>query len=419
MNKLFVGLTKTIEPTRGLFIHDDVLDIPRARIFDPTKHSFNPLKDIDYKKARALAEVLYTAYPRRFEPLEEAVLGTPFHWQSIERHYEYRAPFVIPKHLRFGHQFLVGASRSGKTTFLTAQLLEDLKRAERGECSIIVMDSQNEFVPNISKLALFGRGQPLEGKLIYLEPQTYPIASNIFSGDFRANYDNAEFFLNSVFKDTFSPQQTTVLKYAIQALSVIPDATLSTLMDLTADGGYEHFRHRFDTLDPVVHKWLKERLYSKDFIADVLATSSISTLAVTSGFASYGVLKALGGLQGLVAGYANGLNDIFLVIESTDIAAFIAAQVSTGFNMADMALKNGFMGNYLGVDIYVVRSGVSTANHRLAGIKKRFTVALPTQWKFEEKGVSGKTGKEVVLYGYYGSKVWHNNLALIVDVQIA
>lgn len=65
MNQFFVGLTKQIDPpTRGLFLHDDVPEIPRARIFDPAKHSFNPLKDIDYRKARALADVLYTAYPQ-------------------------------------------------------------------------------------------------------------------------------------------------------------------------------------------------------------------------------------------------------------------------------------------------------------------------------------------------------------------
>jgi hypothetical protein len=65
MNQLFIGLTKQIDPPRrGLFIHDDVPTIPRARIFDPAKHSFNPLKGIDYRKARALAEVLYTAYPQ-------------------------------------------------------------------------------------------------------------------------------------------------------------------------------------------------------------------------------------------------------------------------------------------------------------------------------------------------------------------
>lgn len=65
MNKLFVGFSKIVEPPkRGLFINDDVPDLPRARIFDPAKHSFNPLKDIDYRKARALADVLYTASPQ-------------------------------------------------------------------------------------------------------------------------------------------------------------------------------------------------------------------------------------------------------------------------------------------------------------------------------------------------------------------
>lgn len=65
MNKLFIGLHKTVPPpTRGLFLHDEVPELPRARVFDPALHSFNPLKGIDYKKARALADVLYTAYPQ-------------------------------------------------------------------------------------------------------------------------------------------------------------------------------------------------------------------------------------------------------------------------------------------------------------------------------------------------------------------
>src|SRR5688500_7748028 len=65
MNKLYVGFSKTVPaPKRGLFIHDEVPDVARARIFDPTQHSFNPLKDIDYKTARALADVLYTAFPQ-------------------------------------------------------------------------------------------------------------------------------------------------------------------------------------------------------------------------------------------------------------------------------------------------------------------------------------------------------------------
>jgi hypothetical protein len=64
MNKLFVGFTREVLPEHGLFIHDDVPDIPRARIFDPAVHSFNPLKHMDYKKARSIADVLYTIAPQ-------------------------------------------------------------------------------------------------------------------------------------------------------------------------------------------------------------------------------------------------------------------------------------------------------------------------------------------------------------------
>lgn len=66
MNSLSVGLTKDFELPRGgfLLIDDEVRDIPRSRIFDPLKDGFNPLKDIDYKKARQLSEVLYTIAPQ-------------------------------------------------------------------------------------------------------------------------------------------------------------------------------------------------------------------------------------------------------------------------------------------------------------------------------------------------------------------
>jgi hypothetical protein len=66
LNKLYVGFSKNVELPKGgcLFIDDKVPEIPRARIFDPLRHCFNPLKDIDYKKARELADVIYTVSPQ-------------------------------------------------------------------------------------------------------------------------------------------------------------------------------------------------------------------------------------------------------------------------------------------------------------------------------------------------------------------
>jgi hypothetical protein len=65
MNKLYVGFSKEVKPPKaGLFIDDKVPKIPLAKVFDPKKHSFNPLVGIDYKKARAIADVLYTIAPQ-------------------------------------------------------------------------------------------------------------------------------------------------------------------------------------------------------------------------------------------------------------------------------------------------------------------------------------------------------------------
>jgi hypothetical protein len=132
-----------------------------------------------------------------------------------------------------------------------------------------------------------------------------------------------------------------------------------------------------------------------------------------------------------VAGYSEMYNGTYLVIENTDVPGFVQAQATNGFSYADMALNNGFIGNYMGVDIYVVRTGTfvtatigtrsdfSNSGHRVFGVKKMATYAAPRGIQFEEKGVSGKTGKEVVVYGYIGAKVWAPKAALTVDITLA
>jgi hypothetical protein len=131
-----------------------------------------------------------------------------------------------------------------------------------------------------------------------------------------------------------------------------------------------------------------------------------------------------------VAGYADFYKGTYLVIENTDVPGFIQAQATNGFSFADMALNNGFMTSYMGVDIYVVRSGLfadatvgtktyTNSGHRLFGVKGITTYAAPRGIQFEEKSVSGKTGKEVVVYGYIGYKVWAPKASLTIDITLA
>ena len=150
------------------------------------------------------------------------------------------------------------------------------------------------------------------------------------------------------------------------------------------------------------------------------------------GFSAANINTIMSNLLSKVAGYSEVYNGTYLVIESTDLPGFIQAQAANGFNFADSALKNGFMSNYMGVDIYVVLSGtfvdttyagsgvtVTNDDHRLFGVKGISTYAAPRGIQYEEKPAPAKTGKEMVTYGYIGFKAWTPKLALTVDITLA
>jgi hypothetical protein len=86
-NKIYIGTTPIIPPKGGyLFIHDEVPDISRARRFDPTIHSFNPLQQLTYRKANELVDIFDALFARGdstltkdtgLDCIAEALDGTP------------------------------------------------------------------------------------------------------------------------------------------------------------------------------------------------------------------------------------------------------------------------------------------------------------------------------------------------------
>lgn len=131
-----------------------------------------------------------------------------------------------------------------------------------------------------------------------------------------------------------------------------------------------------------------------------------------------------------VAGYADTYKGLFLVIESTDVPGFVQSGAASGTSFADSWLKNGWMAQYMGVDIYVLRSGtmvdatlgsktVTNSGHRVFGVKGITTYAAPRGVRYEEKYVTATTGKEIVLFGYIGFKAWYAKKSLIVDITLA
>ena len=131
-----------------------------------------------------------------------------------------------------------------------------------------------------------------------------------------------------------------------------------------------------------------------------------------------------------VDGFADSYNGKYVVLENTDMVGLYQAGATNGFTFADNVLNNGRVGQWMGVDIYVVRTGTFTdatvgtktwtnAGHRVAGVKNVSTTALPGGTKTEEKMVSGKTGMEVATYGYVGFKLWAPKVTLTIDITLA
>lgn len=150
------------------------------------------------------------------------------------------------------------------------------------------------------------------------------------------------------------------------------------------------------------------------------------------GFATAANVNAIfANLVSKVAGYTEAYyGNMFVVVENTDMVGIITAGATNGFTTADTTLNNGKVGQWMGVDIHVVRSGTFTdatmgtktwtnSGHRVFGVKNVSTFALPGGIKTEEKMVSGKTGWEIATFGYVGFKLWAVKTDLIVDITLA
>jgi len=142
------------------------------------------------------------------------------------------------------------------------------------------------------------------------------------------------------------------------------------------------------------------------------------------------VNKIFADLSALVSGYSDVYKGLFLVIENTEVSGIQQAQATNGFNFADAVLKNGFVSNFQGVEIYVTRTGtfidgtigtktVTNAGRRVFGVKNIATYASPRGLQYDEKKVSGETGMEILVVGLVGFKLWATKTALVVDILLA
>ncbi len=172
------------------------------------------------------------------------------------------------------------------------------------------------------------------------------------------------------------------------------------------------------------------------FVINELTAGATGTYTTPAGgfTTSSNVITIISAIISKTAGFADAMNGLYVIVENTDLVGIIPAAANSGFNYADSVLKNGIVSNILGVDIYVVRSGTfataattsasgsktwTNLGHRVGGVKRVSTYASPRGLHFEEKGVTQKTGLEVVGIGYIGFKQWATMATLTINITLA
>lgn len=223
--------------------------------------------------------------------------------------------------------------------------------------------------------------------------------------------------------------------YSVSAWTVTDDAL--TVTDEVIYGEHVFAHEEFFAVFDIAASRIDNMMYAVAFGIDKFvlnnlcedATGSYTTPA--GGFTTASNINTImANLISKVAGFQEAYKGLFLVIENTDLVGFAVAGATNGFSMADAVLKNGFMNEWMGVDIHVVRSGtfvsatlgtttVTNSGHRVFGVKGVATYASPRGMQYEEKAVTGKTGREIVVFGLIGFKLWAQKAGLVVDITLA
>lgn len=236
-------------------------------------------------------------------------------------------------------------------------------------------------------------------------------------------------------------QQTAAIQavagtYSVSAMTTNDDTL--TVTDEVIFGTHVFDFERLTSNFDLTSDFLDDLTYSvgfgvDKFVINALCEDGTGTYTTPAGgfTTAANIPVIMSNLVSKVSGYQGINNGMFLIIENTDMVGFMQAQVASGYNYADMALNNGFMSNYMGVDIYVIRTGtfvtatlgsradITNSGHRVFGIKNVATMASPRGMRYEEKGVSGKTGMEIVVSCLIGFKLWTPSAGLIVDITLA
>lgn len=249
-------------------------ELEHAGLFEDTRAQLNDLyvearKVMPSKASKGSPRDLVTSYLRD-TPLAHLFAPT--------------IPFTISVEARFEHCMIVAGTGHGKTQTLQSLMYEDLRHVQRGERSIVVIDSQGDLIDTIVHLAEFNPSakNSLSDRLMLIDPNDieFPVCLNMFATHTgRSNQytlvaqekllngviELLEYVFGALLGAELTQKQGVIFRYIARLMLVIPNANLQTLVELMEDG--RPFKPYMDTLEGSTKKFFETQFFEPGFNA--------------------------------------------------------------------------------------------------------------------------------------------------------
>ena len=260
-------------------MYDD--DIYNANLYAPVRAQF------ERNLAAASGLTLQEAQRRPHavvKPLESTknareIVSSYLYGTAFEMLFSLALPFSLPEKTRFEHHWIVAGSGHGKTQTLQYLIAKDLEFVERGERSVVVIDSQGDLINKIAHLKFFADNPD---KLCLIDPTDieYPVALNLFDvGLERINrysqldrerlingiLELYDFVIGSLLSAELTQKQGVVFRYITRLMLHIPNATIQTLRELMEPSGYDKYRPYIEKLQGTARAFFETEFQSKQF----------------------------------------------------------------------------------------------------------------------------------------------------------
>jgi hypothetical protein len=212
--------------------------------------------------------------PYDFKGTPQQILDTYLPDSPYELLFECKVPFGFDDKTRMEHFHLIAGSGWGKTQFIQSLILRDLQKEDPP--ALIVIDSQQDMLDKIQRLALFNG--KLADRLIIVDPSLVP-ALNVFTdtADRLKNYSAAireqveadviqlyNYIFGAIASELTS-KQNVAFSFVVRLMRATPDATLHTLLDLMEEGNSTKFDHVIKKLDPTAQAFFRNQFFNKSF----------------------------------------------------------------------------------------------------------------------------------------------------------